>query len=41
MSSRRIGSAVEGMNDDDTGSQKEPDSEANRWVDWRNHGGDA
>jgi len=29
------------MNDDDTGSVKEPDSEAKRWTDWSNHGGDA
>jgi len=29
------------MNDDDTGSEEEPDSEAKRWVDWRNREGNA
>ena len=30
------------MNDDDTGSEKEPDDgEVKRWTDWSNHGGGA
>ena len=29
------------MNEDNTGSQKEPDGEAEQWTDWRNYGGDA
>jgi hypothetical protein len=27
------------MNDDDTGSRKEPDDDRKQWTDWRNHGG--
>lgn len=41
VSSRQIDSAVEGMNDDDTGSEEEPDDGAKRWTDWSNYGGDS
>jgi hypothetical protein len=27
------------MNDDDTGSEKEPDGDGKRWTDWSNYGG--
>ena len=29
------------MNDDTTGSETEPDGGGERWIDWRNYGGDA
>jgi len=29
------------MNDNDRGSEKEPDDVGKRWTDWSNYGGDA